>query len=170
MSKMAKAKTRMDAEIIYKKLRRHGLLLESERDTEGKMRLATLKDVDWLTVVAKLRGAQNVMNGFDAGIFANESGKVLGIYAAFHFFDQEDAHYFTWRYVLSIRPLWWTIVEKEGTLGNLVERRREQWLPALTPELVPVYRYLKKRSPYRAIYPFTPLIWPSPPEAPGDQH
>lgn len=155
---------RMDAERIYRKLRGSGLLLESRRDMDGKMRLSTLEAIRWLTVLSKWRGAENVMNGYEAGIFANRFGKVLGIYAAFHFIDEETADYLTSRYVLSIRPLWWTVVEKEGTLDNLKETKRELWLPVLPPELVPVYKYLKKRCPYRVVYPFTPLAWPNPPE------
>lgn len=164
---MAKTK-RMDAETIYRRLRRHGLLLYSEKNLDGKMRIATLEDVHWLTVLTRLRGTESIINGFDAGVFTNSDGRVLGIYAAFHFFDEEDDHYFTRRYVLSIRPLWWAIIEKEP--GNLKETRREQWLPVLPPKLVPIYKYLKKRCPYRLLYPHVPLVWPSSPEDSENQH
>jgi hypothetical protein len=161
----------MDAETIYRRLRRQGLLLYSEKNLEGKMRIATLEDVHWLTILTRLRGIESIIDGFEAGVFTNRYGRVLGIYAAFHFFNEEDDHYFTRRYVLSIELLWWAIIEKEGTPGNLKETRREQWLPRLPPKLVPIYKYLKKRCPYRKLYPFAsfaPLVWPKPLEEPED--
>jgi hypothetical protein len=166
---MARTKpVRMDAETIYRRLRRHGLLLYSERNFEGKMRIVTLEAMRWLTVVSKFRGAESIIDGYDAGIFADRYGKVLGIYAAFHFLNEEYAYYFTYRYVLSIRPLRWTVIEKEGTLENLKETSRKRRLPVLPPKLVPIYKYLKKRCPYRQLYPYAPLVWPSPPEYPED--
>jgi hypothetical protein len=167
--KVARAKAvRMDAQSIYKKLSRYGMLLKSERNFEGEMRLATLEGMRWLTVLCKCVGIENILNGFEAGIFVDGFGKVHGIYAARHLFDEEDTYYFTWRYVLAIRPLRWAVIEKEGTLGNLKENRKELWLPGLPLGLVPVYKYLKKRCPFRVLYPFVPLVWPSPPEPPKD--